>query len=1073
MIIRFGEYEVDTERQEIRRDGVEASVEPQVFELLCYLIDERARVVSKDEIIERVWGGRAISDTTLSSRVAAARRALGDSGAEQAVIRTYSRRGFRFVAPVRIGPAVDAAPDAEAAANGGVERRLVTVAFCDFVFAAAEDDPEALDARSRAIEAWAREAADAVGGARLERMSDGLQLLFGYPTPSDTSAERAVRTARAILARAQAGGRSGAATDLRIGVATGPALVNGSEDGRGPSVIGRVVIDARKLADAAEPGGLTIASQTRRLIGDAFGYRARATEAGPGAPLFGWDVLADRHDRDRFESLRSRRAGFVGRDDELEALRRHWRRAAAGEGRLVLLSGEAGIGKSRLLREFLDEIAAEARRTLRLHCAPARESSMLFPIRGAIQRVGRGHGAAERRLPGLRSLLSDSAPAVFGPEFRERALRTLERTTARLSADGPLVIAVEDAQWADPTSLELAARLVDAIENRSVLLIVTCRPTFRPPWADASFAGTLMLGPLSRAEGARMIDDIDAAGLVSTATRDVILDRSRGVPLIAEELTAAVLERSAEDAAAATRPDLAEAIVPESLASWILERVDGLGAERALLQSAAVIGEAFTLERLRAVVAETPLDRLEATLDRMVERSILDKRGVGADARYRFRHALLRDAVYATLTVEQARAAHRRVLDALDADAASEVRALHADRAGVFDRALALWLEAYERSAARGAYPEAAQQLEHAARLLESGAAAPSEPDQLLKIFGWLAFVWISAEGYLSKNAAAAARKGLALARRAPESGYRFTPRYADWTLRLASGPQDLALEKIRETLEAAVASGSKTHCFLSNAFAGYSSIITGRLSDADAQLEAAAALYRPERHDVVDKNYGHAPGADLSYRIGLLRALQARDAESEAALDAAWARRPAAIGAHSAVQLLMKLGMVAMLRRDARRLRETTEKISALSSGRRLLLARVVLAVHAAFLDVADGRDGGFEAFSAAMDSYEREIMPFEAALRWTAFADLLLRRGGADDARRAHAEARRLADATGEAVCAPELLRIQGLLCARDRRLAEAPRLLESARRGAGEMGAELWRRRAEADLAALSVG
>jgi predicted ATPase len=471
-----------------------------------------------------------------------------------------------------------------------------------------------------------------------------------------------------------------------------------------------------------------------------------------------WAALRPALVESRFEALHaSGLTELVGREEEIEILLRRWSKAKTGEGQVVLLSGEAGIGKSRLTAALMEGLAGEPHTRLRYFCSPQHTDSALYPIIGQIERAaGLAHGdAAQVKLDKLDAVLAQTStstqyaalfaemlslpndgryPALdLAPEQRrQRTLEALVSQIETLTRQNPLLMIFEDAHWVDPTTLELFGRIVGRIPTLRVLLIVTFRPEFEPPWVGRPYVTTLTINRLGERDISAMIDRVVGNKLLPANIRQDIIERTDGIPLFVEEITKAVLEAGSEGAAqqtAAAIPSPALA-VPASLQASLMARLDRLGPAKEIAQIGAAIGREFSHALLAAVVGN-PEKELDPALDRLIQSGLLFRQGVPPHATYLFKHALVQDAAYGMLLREPRRALHARITETLEsqfteiAENQPELLARHCTEAGQIEKAVGLWGKAGQRSMRRSASVEAIEQF---TRALAQIATLPSTP---------------------------------------------------------------------------------------------------------------------------------------------------------------------------------------------------------------------------------------------------------------------------------------------------------------------------------------------------------
>jgi class 3 adenylate cyclase/predicted ATPase len=660
-------------------------------------------------------------------------------------------------------PSVDTATTSSAPSahpEDRAERRQVTVMFSDLVGStalSARMDPEDLREVITAYQKCVAETVQRFGGFVAKYMGDGVLIYFGYPQAHEDDAERAVR-AGLELVTAVCGLKTHAPLQTRVGIATGLVVVGdliGSGASQEQAIVGETPNLAARLQGIAEPNAVVIAESTRRLVGNLFELDDLGAQnlKGIAGPVRAWNALRPSSVESRFEALHAGAlTELVGREEELELLMRRWSKAKTGEGQVVLLTGEAGIGKSRLTAALMDCLAGEPHTRLRYFCSPQHTDSALYPILSQMERAaGFAHDdTAQAKLDKLDALLAQSftppRDAVLLAEMlslpndgrypvlerapQELRQKTLEALTAQmeaLSRSNPILMIFEDVHWIDPTSLEALCRTVDRLRGLGVLLIVTYRPEFEPPWIGRSYVTALNLNRLGEREMAAMIDRVAGNKPLPESIRQDIIERTDGVPLFVEEMTKAVLEAEGEGDArktAAAVPSSAIA-VPASLHASLMARLDRLGTAKEVAQIGAAMGREFSHASLAAVVSK-PEAELQSALDRLVNSGLLFRQGVPPDASYLFKHALVQDAAYGTLLRDGRRALHARIAETFATQLANlaerqpEILARHLSEAGRAEQAVEQWLKAGRRAAGRSAHVEAIAHLKQGLELLAS-----------------------------------------------------------------------------------------------------------------------------------------------------------------------------------------------------------------------------------------------------------------------------------------------------------------------------------------------------------------
>jgi len=721
--------------------GTEVTLRHAEFELLLAFLRHPGRALSRDTLLNAVSGRRAEPfDRSIDVHVGRLRQKIEPDPRKPSLIVTVPGVGYKFAAKL-----VPVAPDetpitpqsaAPTPAARPAERRQVTVACYSldgYGALAARLDPE--DLRG-IVDAFQRCCADAVarfGGFLAQRSGGEATAWFGWPEAREHAAEWAVRAALAATA-AVAHLPAGAAGPLtaRAAIATGPVLVGGGASPTdAPDMLGEAPTLAAALLARAPSGAVVIAEATRRLVGGLFDFSP--VLSGDDAP--GFAVVGGSGGENRFAALRGDKlTPLVGRDEELALLKRRWRQATSGIGRLILLGAEPGIGKSRLIHEFRARLADEPHTPITCFCAPHQQDSAYHPIVAHLERAAgfaSGDDAA-MRLDKLEALL---APAEADPEAitliadllsvptdgryppltlspRQLRVHTIAALTELLvgtARRSPVLLVFEDVHWIDPTSREVLEVLIERAAELPVLLIVTHRPEFVPPWTTHSRATTVLL---TRLDGADAVTMVAAAGggALPPDLRRQIAERAEGLPLYVEELTKAALEGGA-------------ASVPASLRDSLMARLDRLPAAKRAAQLGAAIGRSFSHD-LIAAIAEGSLVALDRGLDALSTAGLIARRDATVDGTFTFKHALIQDAAYDSLAKADRMSIHARIADALGMhDPKTEqtdpaLLAYHCERGGRPAEGCRHYLSAGWRSEARGALAEAHLMIEASLRAI-------------------------------------------------------------------------------------------------------------------------------------------------------------------------------------------------------------------------------------------------------------------------------------------------------------------------------------------------------------------
>jgi class 3 adenylate cyclase/predicted ATPase len=762
------------------------------------------------------------------------------------------------------------------------ERRQLTVMFCDLVGSTAlstRHDPEDL---RELMGDYHRAVSKTVGrfdGFIAKYMGDGALIYFGYPQAHEDDAERAVRAGLAVI---EAVGQLPAQEDLRVrlGIATGVAVVGdligeGAAQERG--VVGETPNLAARLQGLAMPDTLVIAETTRRQIGGLFdledlGPRALA---GFGEPQRVWRVLGESGEVSRFEALRSAETPLVGRGEEVELLTRRWQQAKSGEGRVVLISGEPGIGKSRLTAALSELIGSEPHTRLRYFCSPNHQDSALNPFIAQLERAAgfMRDDAAETKLDKLQTLLGPAAesgdvsllvellslpggerfpPLDLSPRRKkERTLAALLRQLDGLVQQQPVLMIFEDLHWIDPTSRELLDLVLARIDRLPVLLVATFRPEFQPPWTGQPYVMVISLSRLGRGDGAAMVERL--AGSAALLPPDVIteiVERTDGVPLFVEEMTKAVLETGAERGRelAASVPG-ARLGVPATLHASLMARLDRLGpAAKGVAQIGAAIGRGFSYE-LAASASDLSEEEFQKALHRLVDAGLVFQRGAPPAAEYLFKHALVQDTAYSTLLRGPRRQLHARIAEALESlfpelmDAQADLLARHYAEAGLVEKSVAGWGKAGRKSAGRSAMTEAAAQFQKGLGQLALLPDNPERQQQELEFCGALGDVLQAVKGFAASETGQAYARARELWEELGSPSEFLRIPFGQSRYHAHRGDLDLALHLDEDLLRLSRQRNDSVGLVLGHTTFGLNLLSAGKFALACSHLEDALAL--------------------------------------------------------------------------------------------------------------------------------------------------------------------------------------------------------------------------------------
>jgi predicted ATPase/class 3 adenylate cyclase len=786
---------------------------------------------------------------------------------------------------------------AEPPGSGDAERRQVTVMFADMVGStalSAKLDPELLGGLIRRYQDATAGAIGRYGGFVAKFMGDGVLAYFGFPHAFEDAAERAVRAAIGILSEVGAiETPDGTRTQARIGIATGLVVVGeiiGTGVAQERTIVGETPNLAARLQALADADCIIISESTQKLLGGLFELTHTGEHELKGftRPVPAWRVRGETSVESRFAANRATHLPLIGRAHEMGLMRERWHMALQGDGQIVTVIGEAGIGKSRMIEALQEELAGEPHSRINLQCTPYHGDTALYPVIQYLNRLA-GFTPADppdaradklrallaarsitrsTALPILAELLSvspaEAPPAPVPPAQRKAAmLALLVEIMMPADDDDPVLIVLEDAHWIDATTLEMMTRLTDSIGRTRLLAVVSARSDFVPPWLARPHATQLTLGRLGRTECTQVVTGVAAAHGLSADTIAAIVAKTDGVPLFVEELTRSVMESTGEASA-----------VPATLKDSLMARLDRLGGARDVAQIASVIGRQFTFALLEAASGKDS-GELEGMLAKLVAAGIVFPEERGAEPSFIFKHALVRDAAYESLLLMRRREWHGRVAQALEQrfdDVAArepELLAHHFGEAGIYHLACDYRMQAGDQAVSRSAYAEA---IAHFTAGLELSRSLPPQNGLRRQLDFWLKLgsASVVAHGLQSIQAETAYTKAAGIGEELGDGPASFQAKWGLWINANLRRKTSLARDRANELVLLAEQSGDREllleahHCRFSTAH------FRGDVRSALEGCERVISLYDvAEHHHLAHAFGGHDPGVCAHAQCG------------------------------------------------------------------------------------------------------------------------------------------------------------------------------------------------------------
>ncbi len=1000
----------------------------------------------------------------------AALRLLSEADLKELGLSLGHRRKL-MAALAGVAPAAGAAPPA--VAEPSTERRQLTVMFCDLVGSTALTaalDPERMERLLCDYQDVCAGEIARFDGFVEHFFGDGVLAYFGYPRANEDAAERA---AWAGLGVAEAVRRLptplGTPLAVRVGIASGLVVTRGRVLRGGVNehpVVGQTVQLAARLQACAAPGTVVVASGTHRLIEGLFEFEALGACTLKGLPTTEqvWRVTAKRTAATRFEAThRGGAATLVGRDQELALLLDRWELARAGDGQVVLLSGEAGIGKSRISQALCDHALAEFHCAVRYQCSPFHSNSALQPAIAFLERAcaispddpaetrwaklerwASGMAEAVRAgvpllaaLLGLPARAHPPAPAPSPEQQKERLLVLLAELLTG-GKDGPILFLVEDVHWIDPTTRELLDLCIERAPASHCLVLLTCRPDFQHGWAGRAGVTGLVLNRIGRRQSADLVESVAGGTRLPEEVLEQIVGKTDGVPLFIEELTKAVLEsgllrKTAEGyALAGPLPPLA---IPTTLQDSLLARLDHLGAAKEAAQIGSVIGREFSRAAVAALSSQDA-GALDGALQQLVAAGLVHQHSRPAGAAYTFKHALVQEAAYGTLLLSRRQHLHARCAEALQAIAPElaerepEVLARHYTEAGFAERAVELWLTAGRRAAERSANLEAIGHLRKGLAVLSDLPAGEVRARYELLLQLDLGIPLMACRGYAAPETGEAFQRASDLAEQLGDNLQRTRAFYGLFAYYCQLGENRVAEALAARLLRLATETGDRDVAAIARRILGTARYLLGDHAGGRVEIEASLQLQDAAMHRPLVHRFGQEQRSAGLATLVTIQWVEGRpDTASRTSLAAVEAAR--ASGHANSLGFALAYGAcpIAILRGDWDLAEQLVGMLLDHAQDHRLGLWHAHALAYRGEVLAERGE------FAAALADFRAGLLKFQAVVSGIrlpahqgAFAETLGRAGQLQEALATAEDAVGLAERREERWCLPELLRIKG---------------------------------------------
>jgi DNA-binding response OmpR family regulator/class 3 adenylate cyclase/tetratricopeptide (TPR) repeat protein len=1075
-------------------DGSQKSLTKSEFELLATFLQRPDRVLSRDQLRDAVPGRsrrREPSDRAIDMLVWRLRDKIEPDPKVPCFILAMPGEGYKFdPQPQRAVSPTQAAPDRQQPQNLILrsELRIMTVLAGEISGFETLTPKYGLEAVHRATSQTYQEIEKIVRKPQFHGMmrktpGGGLLVYFGHPEAREGDAHRAVHAALEMVRSVpNADVDLPARPHLCVGIATGDMLVGGMDMLPGYPADGEPLNLAQRLRSEAPVDGVVIAARTRKLVGKLFDYEELAPIALKEGNVQAWRVVAE-NVAGRFDALRrADMSKLVGRAEQYKLLLDRWQQACGGSGRVVMLTGEAGIGKSRLLAELEAHVTAEPPHVcLKYFGLPHQTDASMFAVISELNSAsgfGQSDSVSAKRdklgttlhLAGIKDVLSvalvsdllsltenDPSIAQLSPyERRKKTLAVLLTRIEHLAASRPVLIIVEDIHWIDPASLEFLADVVKHARDLPVLVLMAARPGFFQSWRDDAHVTVLELPRLTGSDAELLLERVAGDNILPSDVAGQILDPADGVPLFIEERTKTVLETAAERDGK-VHYDVDRGHIPVTLQESLLARLDRLGNAREVAQIGAVVGREFSYKLLQALV-NTPDNALRDALKTISESQLIYGRNEPPHATYMFKHALVHDAAYEMLLPTRRIELHGAIARALEkefpeiVEAQPELLAHHYVKAENVEMAVHYLSEAGERALSRSALTEAKAQINQALQLIATLPENDGRRHQELKLQIDLARTLLEQKGYADSEVGEAYAKAADWSKRVDDPGMRLAVHYGLWGHLYVGGQPEAMLKQADEFLALAQRqSKALDHrtddvvgpLMIGHRLVGTAHLINGEVEKAIGELDAALSHFDPKEHGPASKvgqnlraRFGQDVGATVhAYRSWALWLSGWPDQAADAAAKAV-ASGVASDHRHSLFYALWHAGMARVMLRDEAEVARLGRKLTVNANERELpywqALGHFLQGWHARQserpADAIEQLQLGLDRWQQTGSRVFRPVCLAFLADAYGAYHQLKLARSTFDEALQTAAD-------TGERWAEPEIHRLYGDFLAHDK--------------------------------------